>query len=470
MLKNFSLFLFILLATYSSVSAKEKYFKNIYEYGVYNSYLSQLKVFVEEQMSQSPHIKKALEDKIAVAQNEFQKKGLAWIESLQTVRFDSPESLQLFHNKMILGLRSLIQEKQRIGTTKDPLTDEISGFIDNFCSWLFTIPNLNDEMEGFIKTVQDLSPQITQEKSPHGISGLFKEIYEKSLKDSRFDLDSEKGVLEDAHADGDVTTLLFTLNNKAATKIIRTPNAARDTSLNPITLKTGSAQVNEEFFNYLANQSKKGQKHLYINLMKRRSEEGIKTALIETLEKDPRVESALSIVTLDRNSDSAFYMQNGPFLEPFQADEFKKNFLSEMFFEKGDYYWSHHLDKQFWKNYLVNLVEQIHCQYLGNKEQLSLQERKDFIEITHVKIIETLIDHLQPNVVNMTCKHSIDRGPSLFSLFYFYEMHKAGQSNIMRTAAFFFAPSLLNHNRPAHAPRVARFQSAANLLLISNFE
>jgi hypothetical protein len=60
--------------------------------------------------------------------------------------------------------------------------------------------------------------------------------------------------------------------------------------------------------------------------------------------------------------------------------------------------------------------------------------------------------------MNITCKHAIDRGPSLAVLWQL----KLGLASENEAAALLLAPPLLMHNRTGHESRLERFTSAAS--------
>ena len=126
-----------------------------------------------------------------------------------------------------------------------------------------------------------------------------------------------------------------------------------------------------------------------------------------------------------------------------------------------------------WRKKVLEIIDSIHANYFDQREELSVQERLDFIEISYVKFIEALVEKFNPDVMNITCKHSVDRGPSLYMLFYLHERLKAGaslQSELQNLYRLYFSPLIAFHNRAGHDYRIERFQAALNRMLLAEEE
>lgn len=189
----------------------------------------------------------------------------------------------------------------------------------------------------------------------------------------------------------------------------------------------------------------KGQKsHIYINLMKREGEEGTLTKSLEKLgEQWPQ----LLVFTLDKNSD--FYHQKKPLKQ-----DFKTEFLNELIKKEGNYYFP----QEFSQEELVALLLQVEDRYFSGREPETQEERKDFIELTYIALLDYLVEKFQPQSVNITCKQCIDRGPSLIAL-WLYSQKTFSDEEI---AVQLIVPPLLFHNRASHLSRLERFVSASS--------
>lgn len=202
--------------------------------------------------------------------------------------------------------------------------------------------------------------------------------------------------------------------------------------------------VAPEFRQFLQGQKS----HLYVNLMKRKGNEGLFSQKIEILERDlPNVR----VVTLDRNSK--FYNQDEE--TSLAKDAFKKSFLAHL--QGPDYYWSGKLDN--WIQNLHTILEDVDNRYFPDRASLSPTERRNFIELTHLAILDALQAQIQPQTMNITCRQGIDRGPSLTALW----LYQHGVLNLDQATVQLFVPPLLFHNRAPHAARIERFVSTTKV-------
>ena len=246
---------------------------------------------------------------------------------------------------------------------------------------------------------------------------------------------------DDSYTEGNLPFLQFTLSSQ--TKVIRMGLPIIETPYLQNLIFTPS--VNPEFLAFIRLQKR----HLYVNLMKREGLEGPNSFALESLEK---AEPSFIAVTLDKNSD--FYWQQGDF--PSESEAFKHVYYSKLVDSNGAYYFSARL--QDWNRELKSILDEIHQKYFSQKLELSLQERQDFIELSYLEILDRLVALLQPNSMNITCKHAIDRGPSLAVLWQL----KLKRADENEAVALLLAPPLLMHNRTSHESRLDRFISAAS--------
>ncbi|MFV0339531.1 MAG: hypothetical protein ACK5MA_02715 [Parachlamydiaceae bacterium] len=208
---------------------------------------------------------------------------------------------------------------------------------------------------------------------------------------------------------------------------------------NGLTRWITTPQPSPEFLQFIQGQKS----HLYVNLMKREGEEG---PLSRSLEKLGATLPNLLVVTLDKNSD--FYHQK----EPLQAD-FKTTFLNKLIDKNGAYSFPDSLSE----DELVALILAVQEHFFNGNSPETIDERKDFIELTYIALFDRLVEKYQPQSMNITCKQGIDRGPSLMAL-WLYSHHAMPDQEI---AVQLLAPPLLFHNRASHLSRIERFNSAA---------
>jgi hypothetical protein len=96
-----------------------------------------------------------------------------------------------------------------------------------------------------------------------------------------------------------------------------------------------------------------------------------------------------------------------------------------------------------------------------NSATLNRTERKDFIEITYLKILDVIKDKCKPSSMNITCRQGMDRGPSLMVLW----MLKKGVLDDPKVAAnLLLTPPLLIRNRSSHRSRIEKLISTAKRL------
>lgn len=246
---------------------------------------------------------------------------------------------------------------------------------------------------------------------------------------------------DDSYTEGNLPFLQFTLPNQI--QVIRMGLPIIETPYLQNLIFTPS--VNPEFMAFIRQQKR----HLYVNLMKRDGLEGPNSFAIESLE---RTEPSFVAVTLDKNSD--FYWQQGNF--PSESEAFKREYYSQLVNPKGAYYFSQAL--KHWDLELKSILDKTHQKYFNQKLELSAKERQDFIELSYLEILDRLVALLNPNSMNITCKHAIDRGPSLAVLWQL----KLGYADENEAVALLLAPPLLMHNRTSHESRLDRFTTAAS--------
>jgi hypothetical protein len=216
---------------------------------------------------------------------------------------------------------------------------------------------------------------------------------------------------------------------------------------NGLTQWITTPQPAPEFLQFIQGQKS----HLYVNLMKRDGEEG---PLSKSLEKLGAALPNLLVVTLDKNSD--FYHQK----EPLQAD-FKTVFLNKLLDKSGAY----SFPESFREDELIALILDVQERFFDGTPPKTAEERKDFIELTYIALLDRLLEKYQPQSINITCKQGIDRGPSLLALWIYSHQAMSDQE----IAVQLLAPPLLFHNRSSHLSRLERFNSAALRIDIKNF-
>lgn len=437
--------------------------QNVFDFRVFDSFEWQIKAFTTERLSNSKLIQLAMH--LNEPESKYITKTIHLIATILSPTYNQYE----YHKNIIQLTREIINERKNISLPYDRLTYEINIFVDDLCEWMYTGANVNDALERFL--FEEVVSQIDELDSLERFVMAIDQVFEKTLLDTRFDSDeSRKGILDDSHLLGDFPSHLYSLNNFKQTQMIRTTAVVRDLELDPETGVPSKIMVCEEFEGYLEALKRKGKKHLYVNLMSRNNHyyEEEKSHLIENLEKNESFGSSIFVITLEKAKSNAFYMQSEEYENLSNANLFKQEFLKLLFQENGYYYLSSHLDHDDLKSRFKEAFDLIHANYFGNREELSVLERQDFIEIGYLKIIEIIVELSEVDYMNTTCRFSLDRGPSIFALYYLDQVLRHAEEplpHLKRFLAYIFAPPLLVHNRPSHTYRIKRVQSVGERLL-----
>lgn len=252
--------------------------------------------------------------------------------------------------------------------------------------------------------------------------------------DPRFQGIGDETLVEDQFYFGNLPTWIANLNG---TNLLRMgqPMIRRNGPLKWI----AKSHPSPEFLEFIQGQKS----HLYVNLMKRDGNEGL---LSHSIEKLGDTIPNLIIVTLDKNSD--FYHQN----VSLKAD-FKTEFLNELLKEEGNYFFP----KDFPREELIQVLLNVQERYFSGNTPVTKDERRDFIELSYIVLLDRLVEKYHPETMNITCKQGIDRAPSLIALWLYRHKTHSDQE----IAVQLLAPPLLFHNRASHLSRLKRFNSAA---------
>lgn len=414
------------------LSSQIKDCQNIFDYGIYDQYIHQFREFVKQKTSIE-----------AFSQGEqFSQK--TW----ELLNLPIGKDYQKNHGKMLALLRELIHKKDLLHYHPDDVS--AVQFIDDLCYWMYTSPCLVPAYSQFIKTIL---PAISEQNiANYEFTNLIGRIHQSIKTNTQFSGYYSWPELTDDHSAGYTPSYLYNAFN---TSFIITPR---------IVYKKWNQGIVPEFLCYLSNMRLQGQKHLYINLMCREGREKDYSAAIENLSTQMPFEETFFVATLDKSSD--FYHQRNEFKKYSEATYFKKQFLKKMFSSVGQYRWPHQLDKNELKNQWRLLIENVHKIFFTSKEELTQQERCDFIEISYLYIIKKLCEVIQPRNANISCYSTIDRGPSLLSMVYALDCFEKNQILSTQEKKTFltllFAPPLLSHNRPSHDAKIERIQSVLN--------
>lgn len=445
-------------------------FCNIFEEGFYNDYHEQRRRFVLGSLAKKKYLYDSLN--VSVAHNLLQELVFELIQlstrALPGGAFDQAHH----HAQFMLRLREAIIEKEAITGSVDSLTRQMIDFINEYTEWMFTAPRQSQASQDFILQTTGLTPDIIHQLFQQNVGQFWGVMLEHFTTIARFGREKISGLLNDPIFHGDTPHYLFSLDNAKNTIVIRTPNPTRNLTVDGQG-ETLTATLNEEFRNFIAFAAQKQRRHLYINVLGRGGPDNPKAAEIEKLELDPLLSQSLMVVTLDKDKHAAFYCQEGEFRGVNEAEQFKQCFFALLFEEDGRYYWTSKIDLSEWKIRCMEVLHRVHRIYFDGRIELTPEERQDFIELSYVEIIDELAEILQPHVLNVTCKQSVDRGPSVYALLYMHNLIKKKESideHLLDLFLLYFSPPLAYHNRIGHDVRVQRFQSAAARLYLCSKE
>lgn len=442
-------------------------FHYFFESSVFESHSNQLKSFVKGYL-QEPNHHFYNEREIRIGQPvSFKEKTqdlIAFI--LNPPSLSSENDKRYFHQQMLEKVRHLVEEKREARADDQ----EAVKFVEALCEWMYTGPKLGKEMAQFLEDhLPSSSMDILKNADVKDLPNVIKQFYDRLGSEPKFNGIVERVRLYDASYLGDVPSIAYKYPIKVNdtvkdVKIIRTPAVTRDTARNEQGNLT-KVKIVEEFVGFLDSYKKQNKVHVYINLMHRVGSEGIRSKAIERLEE--RYPDTFHAITLTK--DHSFYWQNDVYYALNDAAAFKAEFLNQMFETNPcHYHWSPALGLD-WKEKCRAIIEQVHIKSFGGEGELSQQQRMDFIEVAYTEIIEAILEKLQPDSANESCKSCIDRGASALGEQYAKRCHSQRQEwtekRRKRLAAVTLAPAILAMNRVLQPPRMPRMQSATAHIL-----
>lgn len=424
---------------------------------IFSTYHSQLQTFVNEKLD--PTFLERLQ--LRKDDSLFFKDAYSLIELINKELPKDPTERRNIHENSLVLLRSLIWQKGSLNEN-DPLVKETNEFVNAICVWMYTKPDLLQPMQRFLGELsQEPITDLAEQDYSKLIENYFKSLKENQSLTHSYEISEE---FADNHYSGSLPFTLYTIGN---THLIYTSRATIET-------KDKKISIIPEFKNYLLALKSEGKTHLYINLMNRLGDVDDKkdkvsnrvlSSAIENLERDPEISDAIMVLTIDKNSD--FYNQRNAFEKRYDdennAELLKQDLMVQMFKPEGTspFKWPSKLDLDQWKITSQDVLENVHQTFFAGKDNLNAEERKVFIELCLTKMIKSLHDELKPNFSNMTCKHSMDRGPSTYGLFYvldkFESQGSLTQKDMETFLTLFFTPSILVHNRGITSDRFKTF-------------
>jgi hypothetical protein len=425
---------------------------NSFKEGVFDLYYNQMKLFIND-LNESLKIEslKNCNNPIIIKLNHF--------ILLFSAPLDTVEDKRHFHETMLSQLRDLIQDKINYCDPTDSAAVTAFQYVDSLSKWMYTKPNL---LPAYVKFMKSTTPYFSFDGDGKNDLIDLLDLIHGSLENNPLFSNFVKWGMTwgDEHYDGSLPTHVF---NAFSIPFVITPRVTIENNYG------GETRINPEFFNYLISLKKNNEKHLYINLMNRTETEREASKSIENLSLKSEFNDVLYVVTLDKRSD--FYWQRHSYEVVRDSSHFKDTFMCEMFDktdEESRFKWPEKLNLAAWRSTCETILSTVHRDYFANQPSLTVKQRQDFIDVALIKIIETLCGHLKPNFANVSCKHTVDRGPTVLSLLLIYDCLENKrvftEENKEQALTIFFAPPLLAQSRPSHNYRLARLKSAIQVL------
>ncbi len=243
-------------------------------------------------------------------------------------------------------------------------------------------------------------------------------------------------------------------------------------------------RIAPEFREYLRDLKARKQIHTYINFQRTLPNgffdvEQKRSALIHALADEEEFRGTFFAFSLDK--DSPFYLQCGAFGQQLvPAETFIETFNERLFSERSQGY---HMPTSLRSNgafraEIRELLDKVWRQCFAGEPKLTRSERRDFLEIAYLVLIDTFVRTTGANYFNNSCKDCIDRGGGSNALMYFVltmfmarrNEEKRVLANLQNFESMMFGDALWARKRAILVVRLNRALSAAERLLQSSHE
>ena len=171
------------------------------------------------------------------------------------------------------------------------------------------------------------------------------------------------------------------------------------------------AKTVEEFKGFLRFYSKGQLKrtHLLINLQDRTSwKDHARCVALEDTQGVRQFSKSLSVVTLSK--DTEFYHQAPPYHQDNHAEVFMDHFREHLSDENCGFFFPQTMKKKLFPKFIDGLMRAIHKTFFGEMNVLTVNNRRDFIEIFYLFLQLKILEMLKPDSFSFTCKDGIDSG------------------------------------------------------------
>lgn len=433
-------------------------FSSVFRSGYFETYLNQFKHLIQQESSSLT----------VRPDSQFGRLTHQFIQMVSNSTYRADEaSMERLQQTVCQQLERLIQAKNNLPPAHRQTHEEYINIIDNVCEWIYTGFDFWEPMSHWM--AQNTPPQVND---PDVDLPSYLNRCANSIESSGRFTDRGDNVVGLNHAfrNGNFASWLFSYPRRnGETKIIRTPAVTVDLSRDIRTNDVTSAEIAPEFNNFLMSYQQQGKKHLYINLMDRTlNSEKLRSNTIEHLMDNEGLRGAIQVVTLDK--DSAFYHQAGAFANCSLAEPFKTAFMERMFESSPDscFFWPAELNSDEWQDWCKEIINETHDTYFASRDHLTTQERKDFIELTYLRIIKELLANGDFDSCNISCKNCVDRGASELALLYTDTLMKQNSpldfTQKQKIAALTFGPALMERSRLPQSYRTSRLTTALSAL------
>jgi hypothetical protein len=171
------------------------------------------------------------------------------------------------------------------------------------------------------------------------------------------------------------------------------------------------SRITEELKGFLRYYSKSqlNRKHLLFNLQDRTSwKEHTRCVVLEELQDVRQFSKSLSVITLAK--DTEFYNQVAPYHQDNHAEVFMAHFKENLEDESCGFYFPKSLKRKLFPQVIEGLMECVHKVFFGGMNVLTVNNRRDFIEIFYLFLQLKILELAQPDSFSFTCKDGIDTG------------------------------------------------------------
>jgi hypothetical protein len=227
------------------------------------------------------------------------------------------------------------------------------------------------------------------------------------------------------------------------------------------------AEILPEFKAFLRELKDKNENYLLFNFQNREClRENSRAKAIEEIQKTAEFNSAITVITLPKHSD--FYNQVENFTFRTSSTLFMKDLKEMVFQEKEGFFIPLHLKNEKLENFVEEISSLIHKVFFLEKEDLSKEERRTFIEIFYHFFILKIIEMINPSYLSFTCKDAVDIGSSATGSFFLFIKLLTSSKWIKEDEDFllwlFYAPALIVRQRAISSERLVRQLSCLALL------